>query len=163
MWFRRKPKPDPAEAVRALRQQALTIDAAQLGLAPDARRAHVWGVVMETGYPEAVASLVVFADGTTSLYFSNGGGIIGAGEHASVSAASEALLTAAEAHLARLTPVGATPLPAVGRVRFHVRTFTGTLGAEVSEAEAGEGQHPLSPLFYAAHEVITAVRESTPS
>ena len=36
----------------------------------------VWGVVMETGYPEAVVTLVSLGDRTTSLYFSNGGGII---------------------------------------------------------------------------------------
>jgi len=73
MWFRRKSKADPAETIRGLRQHALTVSAADLGLGPTADRPQVWGVVMETGYPEAVATLVVLGEGTTSLYFSNGG------------------------------------------------------------------------------------------
>ena len=117
MWFRRKSKSDGAEVVRGLRQQALTVDAADLGLGPTADRTHVWGVVMETGYPEAVATLVVFGDGTTSLYFSNGGGMVGAGEHDVVRAASKLLLSSAEAHLNGFAVVAETPLPEVGRVR----------------------------------------------
>lgn len=160
--FRRKPKPDPAETVRGLRQRALTVEAVELGLAPTTARPHVWGVLMETGHPEAVATLVVLAEGSTSLYFSNGGGIIGAGEHEAVRVASESLLSTAEAHLAHLAPAAATPLPEVGRVRFYLRTFAGTVGAEGEELELGEGRHILSPLFHRAHAVITAVRESTP-
>lgn len=36
------------------------------------------GALMESGYPKAVATLVTLFDGTTSLCFSTGGGIIGA-------------------------------------------------------------------------------------
>ncbi len=43
---------------------------------------------METGYREAVATLVGVVDGTSSLYFSNGGGFIGAGSHAAVAEAN---------------------------------------------------------------------------
>jgi hypothetical protein len=99
MWFRRKSKADPAETIRGLRQHALTVSAADLGLGPTADRPQVWGVVMETGYPEAVATLVVLGEETTSLYFSNGGGVIGAGEHAAVRAAGEILLASAEQYL----------------------------------------------------------------
>ena len=161
MWFRRKPKPDPADAVRAMREQALHVDAVALGLAPSPVRPHVWGVLMETGYPEAVATLVALADGTTSLYFSNGGGVIGAGDHASVRAAGDALLSTAEAHLAGFTPANATPLPELGRVRFYVRTFGATLGAEAEERALGEGRHPLAPMFHAGHALIAAVRQAT--
>jgi hypothetical protein len=162
MWFQRKPKPDPQETVRGLRDQALGADAAELGLKPTSERPHIWGLLMETGYPEAVATLVVLGDGTTSLYFSNGGGMIGAGEHSAVRVASAVLLSTSESHVASFSAASATPLPGVGRVRFYVRTFDGTLTAEAAENELGEGRHALSPVFYAAHDVITAVRESTP-
>jgi hypothetical protein len=163
MWFRRKSKSDPAEAVRSLRQHVLTVSAAELGLGPTADRTQVWGVIMETGYPEAVATLVVLGDGTTSLYFSNGGGVIGAGEHDAVRAAGEILLSSAEEYLDGFIVVTATPFPGVGQVRFYLRTFIGTLSAEANEEDLGEGRHTLSPLFHAAHSVIAAVRESTPS
>ena len=41
-------------------------------------RPDVWGVLMELGLEQGVATMVAFADGTVSLYFSGGGGIIGA-------------------------------------------------------------------------------------
>jgi hypothetical protein len=162
-WFSRKPKPDPADVIRGLREQALTLDPATLKLTPTPGRPHVWGVLMETGYEQAAASLVAFADGTTSLYLSNGGGVIGAGEHAAVRQASEGLLSAAESHVGRFAPVPDTALPPPGRVRFVIRTFNGTLGAEVAEADLGGGAHPLSAVFFAAHGVITAIRETTPA
>jgi hypothetical protein len=113
---------------------------------------------METGYPSGTATLVTFADGTTSLYFSNGGGVIGAGAHAAVRSASERLLATAEAQLADLEPATETPLPQVGRVRFYIRTFSGTLTAEAAEQALVSKHDRLSPLFHAGHGVITAIR-----
>jgi hypothetical protein len=75
MPFRRKGKGDPAETVGDLRQNALTVTPEDLGLAPTTERPDVWDVLMETGYPDAVATLVCLADGTTSMYFSNGAGV----------------------------------------------------------------------------------------
>ena len=69
---------------------------------------------METGYEEAVATLVAVADGTTSLYFSNGGGVIGAGTHAAVAEASRALLETGRDALPALAPMEDPPLPDVG-------------------------------------------------
>ena len=43
-----------------------------------ASEGRVLALLMETGYPEAIATLVGLGDGTTSMYFSNGGGTIGA-------------------------------------------------------------------------------------
>ena len=162
MWFRRKRKAKDEEAVRALREQVFRVEPQELGLTPTTARPHVWGVLMETGYPEAVVTLVAIADGTTSLYFSNGGGILGAGEHESVRAASEMLLEVAEAHLGSFSAAATPKIPQVGRVRFHVRTFAGTLTAEAGEEDLGEDRHVLSPVFYAAHEVIGAIRECSP-
>lgn len=73
-----------------------------------------WGVIMETGYSEALVSLVVFAEGTTSIYFGNGGGAIGAGEHQPVRAAGRKLLIQAAEHLSQLLPVASPVLPRVG-------------------------------------------------
>jgi hypothetical protein len=118
VWFRRKPKADPSEVARDLRNLALAVDAATLGLRPTTSHTRVWGVLMETGYPEGVATLVAFGDGTASLYFSGGGGIIGAGEHAAVREAIHAFLQEADEHLRGFVPTATTPLPATGRVRF---------------------------------------------
>jgi hypothetical protein len=161
LWPWSKPKQKPEDAVRDLRELALTRAAADLGLSPGPESPNVFGILMETAYPEAVASLVVFAEGSTSLYFSNGGGIIGAGEHASVRATLGAFFAETEAHLSAFTPAESTPLPAPGRVRFYLRTFKGTLTAEADEQALGNMQHELSPVFHRGHAVISAVLEAT--
>jgi hypothetical protein len=145
-----------------LRERVFAISPADLDLTPGPGQERVWTVLMETGYPEAVASLVTIADGTTSIYFSSGGGIIGAGEHQSVREASARLIALVDAHLDELEPTSAHPLPSEGRVRFYARTFDDLRTAEADEEMLGEGRHPLSPLFHAAHEVIATVREATP-
>ena len=158
---RRKESPDPAEMSRQLRAQALTRSAEELGLAPGPEHPNVFGILMETGYPEAVATLAVFVEGSTSLYFSSGGGVIGAGEHESVRATHAPFFAEAEARLGLFSKAAETPLPAVGRVRFFVRTFAGTVTAEADEEDLGEMRHELSRLFHAGHDVITAVRHAS--
>ena len=152
---------NPADVIRRLREQAFRIGAVDLALTPTPSRPHVWGAIMELGYPTGIATLLTFAEGTTSLYFSNGGGVIGAGDHAAVRDAAEAFLDVVEVHLAEYGPVEETPTPRIGRVRLYARTFAGTLGAEATEEQVGENLHPLSPVFLAGHAVITAIRESS--
>ena len=53
----------PAEVYAGLRGRVLALRPHELGLSEDAPVA----ALMETGYPEAVVTLVVVADGTTSL------------------------------------------------------------------------------------------------
>ena len=157
MRFRRKPRLDPAETARQLREHAFSVTAAELGLRPSPGGSRVWAVLMESGYPEAVASLVSLADDTTSLYFSNGGGVIGGGQHASVRGAAQKFLETAESHIEKFAPAAEHPLPRRGRVRFYVRTFDGLLTAEADEREL-EQPHALSPIFHAGHAVIAELQ-----
>lgn len=149
----------PADVIRKLREHALNVGASDLELSPTPSRPRVWGAIMELGYPTGIATLLSFAEGTTSLYFSNGGGVIGAGDHAAVREVAEAFLDVVEAHLAAYGPVPETPTPRIGRVRLYARTFEGTLGAEVTEDQL-DNQHPLAPVYRAGHAVIAAIRES---
>ena len=152
-------EPTPAEVAAGLRQQAFAVTADQLGAPLPGGRNKTWALIMETGYPGGVASLVTFWDGTTSIYFSNGGGVIGGGEHAEIRETSKALLTAADNYLKNFDAVTEHPLPDVGRVRFYARTVEGLLSAEAAEKDLGEGRHALSPLFHAGHDVIGHLRE----
>lgn len=152
---------DPAQMMRQLREQALRVTASDLELLPTATRPHVWGAIMELGYATGIATLMTLTEGTTSLYFSNGGGVIGAGEHPAVREAAESFLDVVEDHLADFPAVEVTPTPRIGRVRFYVRTFDGTLGVEATEEDLGRNHHPLSPVYHAGHAVITAIRESS--
>lgn len=116
---------------------------------------------METGYPGVVATLVVLADCTVSLYLSKGSSIIGAGQHPAVHQSADAFLRAAESLHSQLEPISVFPPPSEGETRFYLRTFEVTLGAVAEDRALGEGRHALSPLFYAAHVVIARIREAS--
>lgn len=139
-----------------LRDMVLRGSAEEFSIEPVA---NVWGVLMETGYPEGAATLAAMADGSASLYFSTGGGVLGGGDHPSVNAAARKLVELAGGRLAELSPTSEFPLPARGEVTFYVLTTNGVLRSGARQDTLGAGEHPLSELFFAGHEVITGLRE----
>jgi hypothetical protein len=154
----RRPAASGEDVYQGLRAQILALDPASAGLAQGPEHHVLWGALMETGYPRGTATLVTLADGTTSLYLSTGGGIIGGGFHEAVAAATRSFLTELERHLLVLRPDPDAALPAVGRVIIRALTHTGRMSAEASEDDLGHGRHQLSAVFYAAHRVITELR-----
>jgi hypothetical protein len=153
---RRRKQPTPKEVAWGLRQQALDLSPHEIGLST--QRGEAWGVVMDIAYPEAVASLVSFADGSASIYFSSGGGVIGGHAHEAVANAAKAFVKSANQHLSKLLTPPDEMLPRPGYTRFFVLTTAGKQFAEAEEQVLGEGEHELSPLFYAGQEVITQLR-----
>jgi hypothetical protein len=150
-----------AGAYEGLRAQLLALDPAAAGIAPTAALPRVWGLVYEMGLETGTATVVSLADGTTSLYLSNGGGVVGAGEHAPVAAATRALLVLVEEHLDAFAPDDGDSLPGAGTVAMRALTYGGRRIASAAEEELGEHRHPLSPVFYAGQDVITAIRLSS--
>jgi hypothetical protein len=155
----RTPPPEykVADVYRDLRRQVLTTSPAKIGISPGSPD-EVWAVMMETGYPEAVVTLVALADGTVSLYFSNGGGIIGVGQHEGPRKASMGLLSSSQDFLKQATLTKAFPLPSIGKTRFYFLTLQGVRTVEFKEDDLGNNKLQLSPLFYKAQEVITQAR-----
>jgi hypothetical protein len=148
----------PADVYIGLRDKILSLAPNEVGFQPSLELPNVWGVLMETGYPEAIVTLVSLADGTTSLYFSNGGGMIGGGGHPSVAEATKSFLASAEKFYPKMSLSDSYPLPTIGRVKFYVLTYSGTFTIDIDEAELGYKRDALSPLFFAGQEVITQFR-----
>lgn len=119
-------------------------------------------VLMETGYPEAVATLVAGSDGTVSLYFSNGGGIIGAGDHQAVRGVAKSFLAVAEGYLPQAKLADVFPLPAISHVRFYLVTTQGVYTVDALEDDLGYERHSFSKLFFAGHDLIAVVLEHDP-
>ncbi len=117
-----------------------------------------WGAVMEMGNGDGVASLVCLADGTSSLYVSTGGGMIGGGAHEAVVHANQVFLDMTQTHLAGMTQGLDHALPAAGRVIIRALTYDGPFTFEAAEDDLGYGRSPLSQVFYAAHGVLTELR-----
>lgn len=151
----------PADVYTGLRDQIFALTPADMQMDTGGQEA-LLAVMMETGYPEAVATLVAVADGSVSMYFSSGGGVIGAGEHEPVRLAAESFMELAAGFAGDMQPTSESPLPAEGNVRFFVVTSSRRLTAEAPQDDLGHQRHALAPLFHKGHEVITAVRENAP-
>lgn len=147
-----------AENYVLLRDSVFGATPDSLGIVDTKTANGVWGLVMETGYPETVASLVALADGTVSLYFSNGGGMIGLGSHKGPQLAARALLKIAGRFTEYCDQTNKYPLPSKQEVRFYLFSENMTLTAEAGEFELSSDDHPLSPLFHLAHELISEIR-----
>jgi hypothetical protein len=119
-----------------------------------------FGLIMETAYREGVVTVVAMSDGSTSLYNSKGGAIIGAGQHPKPNALARQLVREAKDFARLLEPSGDHELPALGQTRFYLLTRTGALSAKAPELDLAENRLPLSPLFHAVHQVIAAVIEA---
>ena len=117
--------------------------------------------LMEIGLEGGTATLVAIADGSTSLYLSNGGGVIGAGEHASVREAASVFLRSASDHSDKLEATTDQPLPAARKVRFFVNNGGSLRTAEAEEEKLTKGAHALSDLYAAGQKVLTAIREAS--
>jgi hypothetical protein len=115
--------------------------------------------MMEIVVDDATASIVAVADGTVSLYLSNGGGTIGAGDHLSVRQAGQRFLRVAADHAPWMTGTTEFPLPNEGNVRFHVRTPDGDFSKEVPEDTLRARRDELAPLYLAGQDVLTEIRQ----
>jgi hypothetical protein len=128
---------------------------------PAYRDAAALGVLMETGYEKAVATLVSFITGDASIYFSSGGGIIGGQGHAEVRIAARRFTQFAGVHITEMSICTDYPLPGVGQTTFYVITAGGIFTLSAAEQQLGGGSHDFSPLFHAGHYVITRLRMTT--
>ncbi len=152
-----QPPNEQENPYHGLRKNLLTSAPASIKLTPDNTNG-VWAVLMEMGQPGAVITLVCVAEGTVSLYFSTGGGMLGIGEHDAPRAAAMNMIGQAPRFLAGATKTTSFPLPYEGMTRFYFLTFDGVLTVAVKTDELGNEQSPLSELFFLGQDVITQAR-----
>ena len=151
-----KPPYQIADIYSDMRKQVLTLNEKTI---PELKGKTIWAVLMETGFPEAAFSLVATADGAASLYFTNGGGMIGAGEHKNVRTQSLKLVKMAEQYLKHMKVVKNFPIVKPGNTTFYVVTPKGVFTYTAKENDLGEKKDKkLSPLFHQGHKLITQMR-----
>jgi hypothetical protein len=151
----------PDEAVTsALRSRALTTTASELGMTVPTSGSGVWGVIMDVTFDEGGSyTTVALADGNASIYLGEQSGVIGGISHEDVRKAAAAAVAAAESVTSDFQKGRVSALPKPEFVRFYLRSRNGLLiSAEIEEAELGEGNHVLSRLFFAMHDVIGKLR-----
>ncbi len=149
---------EPASIYLGLRGQALKVTARDIGLEVTPGSSEPYGILMETGLARGVATLVSLADGTASLYLSNGGGIIGGAGHDSVRKAAKGFVRLAKDYMQKMDKTTSYPMPSIGMVRFYALTPSGVFTFEASENDLGYGRSDLSKLFHEGQKVITELR-----
>lgn len=146
------------EVFERLRSMVLSLEPSDIGVTKENFPHHVFAVVMETGFDEGSFTLSAIADGSTSLYFSNGGGIIGGGEYENVRKASSYLISGGNHFYEKAKKTTSFPKPESGQVIFYFITFEGVLSYQALENDLGNEKDELSGLFFAAHNVISELR-----
>ena len=117
-----------------------------------------WGVVMDMGMPNGIATMIAVADGTVSMYTSAGGGIIGVGPHEGPKRVASDLLQAAPEFSSHCEPTTVFPLPKTGNIRFYLMGPEKIVTKEVNAQELSGGRHELSPLFSKCNALLTEIR-----
>jgi hypothetical protein len=109
---------------------------------------------------ETVTSLFAFADGSTSVYRSDGTLAEGLSGITGVAEAARGLLDSVEAALSAFGPAELISLPQPGRVQFVAHARLGVDGewaellAMAARAALADGSHPLAAAFDRANELL---------
>jgi hypothetical protein len=151
------PARNSAQIYHTLRNKLLLLNPQEVDISATFEHPNIWGVMMESNYPEAIVTLAALVDGTTSLYFSTGGGILGSGNHPTVGSAARHMTNVAEMALEFTQPVKEYPPPEPGHIRFYLLTFRGIHSSECPETELQRGKHTLSALYAAGQALLTQV------
>jgi len=152
------PNSDPREIYFQMREIAFGLTRDKLHLAGATKPLEPFGVILEMGMDRGAATLVTFADGTASLYFSTGGGFIGGQGQPTVNAAAKRVVAEAVQFVQMMTPVSSFPLPQVGQHVLYAFTDKGVWSSSGHEKDFASARHPLTPLWMACQNVITQFR-----
>lgn len=146
--------PATENASAGLRQMFFSGKASSFGLNVKSSD-EIWGVAFEWGVSaNGSITLIALKDGTTSLYYSTGGGIIGAGERPDVRLASNKLFKSVVDDRLALHETKTLPLASTGHVIFYALSDDHPLSS--GEIDVADIQKPGN-TFYAAGNAAQAV------
>jgi hypothetical protein len=149
----------PREIAAALRQRALRLKPEEIGLKERSYESSpaVWGVVIDTAYPDAVATLVALSDGSVSFYVSNGTGCIGCGNQREVRQESADLLALAAGALPLTIATDDTELPPPGTIRFYLFARDGLHCTQTPLEYINRADERLGRLYFCGQRVLATI------
>ena len=147
-------EPELADIYLSLRELALT------NAAEAEPKNGVLCMLMEFYIDNEVVTLMAAADGSTSLYFGNGGGRIGMGELDEVREKTLEALEEAGTYTENMEVVGEYPLPEKNKTRFYVVTPTEVRTVEIPDEDLTQNKSSFSPLYMKGQDILTAIRTS---
>jgi hypothetical protein len=154
-----KPPKSPEEVYMDLRRKALEISPLHLGPAGEVKQDEAYGLLMEMGIANTVMTLACFANGDASVYYKNGGGMVGGSSHEPIRKAAKDFVSLAPKVLPRMKKTADYPAPGPDNVRFYALTPKGVFTTETARQSLGETQNALSALYYGGQEVVSQMRQ----
>ena len=145
------------DAYLGLRDLALSFRPEDIGVTGGSS---VYGALLEIDMGDAVITLACFSTGDASLYYSNGGGMVGGIAMPAVRAEALRMVSAYGDDVSLLAPVGLSELPTDGHASFVALTASGACAGSAQIEEIVLGATKFGNLFDAGQRVITAFRES---
>ncbi len=124
-----KPTPIPDQMYVELRTAALNRTSSELKLDVDPNSNQPYGVIMDWNIGQATSTIVSFATGDASMYYSSGGGWLGGYGIEKVNNASKKFVVSAADYVDKLEKVSEFPMPPVGFMRFYIITPQGVYGS----------------------------------
>ena len=140
-----------------MRKMAFSVTSEQLGLNP-IEKDKIYGIVSEMDMEGTTITVVAFMTGDTSMYFSSGAIIIGAGQHENVKKVVTKYVENGQKYLDKAIKTEKTDLPKSGMTNFNFLTENGVYRISQSLSELESGTSEFSNLFAELNKVITEVR-----
>ncbi|MCW3058405.1 MAG: hypothetical protein JWQ02_226 [Capsulimonas sp.] len=145
-----------SEISQGLRKMALTTKPEDVGLT--AKPGEPYGILMEMGFDGGAATLMAMAEGTVSIYYSNGGALLGGVGHETVRNSGLAFVAAAREYVRLMQPTQSYPFPESKQIRFYALTPEGVYTYQAKWDDLGNNLDPLSPLFHLGDRTLTEFR-----
>ncbi|MEP6481421.1 MAG: hypothetical protein ABJA94_05370 [Rhodoglobus sp.] len=134
-----------------------------LDLSTDVVGEPIRAALFELGMGGGIATFACFADGTTSMYFSRGGGNLGLGGFEQVRTAADAYRAAIGDNVWAFEAVDIAVPPAAGFVQMVAVTSEGLKMLRMPFAIAQNPEFPGHILWVTGQELVTQVRLATQS
>ncbi len=149
-------------AYLGLRNQALATTPSDIGLSLENNEQVYTAVVDIPISKEKIVSLVCFFDGTVSLYYSTGGGLLGIGQkHESVRQAGGSFLYSAGQALKYLKKTSQYDLPDGDLAFVFLLTGDGVYKAEFNMSKIDKYEKPIQFLNFLIQNILCKIRENT--
>ena len=120
----------------------------------------IYAAIVDMDMDKAVATLACFIDGTTSLYFSNGGGQLGLGQaHEEVRNATVAFLRSSEQILDKMEIATDFSLPANNNHIVYLVSENSIYKYEIDLDMLESASREINFLFFLYQNVLNKIRE----
>ncbi|MBN1665991.1 MAG: hypothetical protein JW862_02850 [Anaerolineales bacterium] len=151
-------KPESEEYI-AYRDRALRITPSDVGVPDQFDPQMPFGVIFDFYLDNDLTTATAYANGDASIFFENGGGVLGGSTYEIVrNAALEVIIAGADVYpLAE--PATGTPYPQPGQVGVYLMALDGVRFIDGQASDLTSGTEPLAELYQAVQNLTEQLRK----